>query len=182
VTLIASAYGMAPDSLWFPPLIETLIAVSIVYMAFENIVGAKLQRRWMVTFGFGLIHGFGFSFLLRERLQFAGQHLVTSLLAFNVGVEIGQLAVLLVTIPALSLLFRYVVAERIGTILLSALVAHTAWHWALDRGTAFMGYPMPEFSLDGLASGVRLLMVVVAAAGLMWLVSLWLGKPSERET
>jgi hypothetical protein len=41
---------------------------------------------------------------------------------------------------------------------------------------------MPEFSLDGLASGVRLLMVVVAAAGLMWLVSLWLGKPSERET
>ena len=54
VTLIASAYGMAPDSLWFPPLIETLIAISIVYMAFENIVGAKLQRRWMVTFGFGL--------------------------------------------------------------------------------------------------------------------------------
>ena len=53
VTLIASAYDMAPDSLWFPPLIETLIAVSIVYMAFENIVGAKLQRRWVVTFGFG---------------------------------------------------------------------------------------------------------------------------------
>ena len=91
---------MAPDSLWFPPLIETLIAVSIVYMAFENIVGAKLQRRWMMTFAFGLVHGFGFSFLLRERLQFAGEHLVTSLLAFNVGVEIGQLAVLLVTIPA----------------------------------------------------------------------------------
>ena len=41
VTLIASAYGMAPDSLWFPPLIETLIAISIVYMAFENIVGAQ---------------------------------------------------------------------------------------------------------------------------------------------
>ena len=68
----------------------------------------------MVTFAFGLIHGFGFSFLLRQRLQFAGDHLVTSLLAFNVGVEIGQLAVLLVTIPALVLLFRYVVAERIG--------------------------------------------------------------------
>jgi uncharacterized membrane-anchored protein YitT (DUF2179 family) len=91
VTLIASAYGMAPDSLWFPPLIETLIAISILYMAFENIVGAKLQRRWIVTFAFGLIHGFGFSFLLRQRLQFAGEHLITSLLAFNVGVEIGQL-------------------------------------------------------------------------------------------
>ena len=175
VTLIASAFGMAPNSLWFPPLIETLIAVSIVYMAFENIVGAQLQRRWIVTFAFGLIHGFGFSFLLRERLQFAGEHLVTSLLAFNVGVEIGQLAVLLVAIPALILLFRFVVAERIGTILLSALVAHTAWHWALDRGTAFWAYPVPQLSLQDLAAAIRLLMVIVAAAGLVWLMSIWMG-------
>ena len=179
VTLIASAFGMAPNSLWFPPLIETLIAISIVYMAFENIVGARLQRRWIVTFGFGLIHGFGFSFLLRERLQFAGEHLLTSLLAFNVGVEIGQLAVLLVTIPALIFLFRYVVAERIGTILLSALVAHTAWHWAVDRGVALWRYPLPDLTLQDLAASVRLLMVIVAAAGLVWLVSLWLGQPTS---
>jgi hypothetical protein len=182
VTLIASAFGMAPNSLWFPPLIETLIAISIVYMAFENIVGAQLKRRWVVTFAFGLIHGFGFSFLLRERLQFAGEHLVTSLLAFNVGVEIGQLVVLLVTIPALVLLFRYVVAERIGTILLSALVAHTAWHWALDRGTALWAYPFPEFTLQDMAAGVRLLMVILAAAGLVWLVSLWTGRPLATES
>jgi hypothetical protein len=179
VTLIASAYGMAPDSLWFPPLIETLIAVSILYMAFENIVGAKLQRRWIVTFGFGLVHGFGFSFLLRQRLQFAGDHLITSLLAFNVGVEIGQLFVLVVTIPALVLLFRYVVAERMGTILLSALVAHTAWHWAIDRGTALSQYRLPEFTLQDMAAGIRLLMVIIAAGGLVWLVSLLLGKPSN---
>ena len=48
------------------------------------------------------MHGFGFSFVLRDSLQFAGDHLVTSLLAFNIGVEIGQLAVLLVLIPALN--------------------------------------------------------------------------------
>ena len=179
VTLIASAFGMAPNSLWFPPLIETLIAVSIVYMAFENIVGAQLQRRWMVTFAFGLIHGFGFSFLLRERLQFAGDHLVTSLLAFNVGVEIGQLAVLLVTIPALVVLFRYVVAERIGTILLSALVAHTAWHWAIERGTALWAYPFPDLTLQDMAAGIRLLMVILVAAGLVWLVNTWIGKRAQ---
>jgi len=179
VTLIASAYGMAPDTLWFPPLIETLIAISIVYMAFENIVGAELQRRWMVTFGFGLIHGFGFSFLLRERLQFAGDHLVASLLAFNVGVEIGQLLVLLIAIPVLTFIFRFMVAERIGTILMSALVAHTAWHWATERGAQFLTYRFPGFSLAGLAAGLRLLMVIVAAAGLMWLVSLWIGKPKN---
>ena len=182
VTLIASAFGMAPDSLWFPPLIETLIAISIVYMAFENIVGARLQRRWIVTFAFGLIHGFGFSFLLRERLQFAGDHLISSLLAFNVGVEIGQLFVLIVTIPALVLLFRYVVAERIGTILLSALVAHTAWHWAVDRGTAFWAYPLPALTLQGIAAGIRLLMVIIVAAGLVWLVSLWMGSPRGFDT
>ena len=105
-------------------------------------------------------------------------HLLASLLAFNVGVEIGQLLVLLVAIPALALLFRYVVEERIGTILLSALVAHTAWHWASDRYTALKGYPWPTFDLTDTLLYVRLLMVVVAAAGLVWLVSLWLGKPS----
>ncbi|MSO34814.1 MAG: HupE/UreJ family protein [Acidobacteria bacterium] len=179
VTLIASAYGMAPDSLWFPPLIETLIAISIVYMAFENIVGAKLERRWIVTFAFGLIHGFGFSFLLRERLQFAGEHLVMSLLAFNVGVEIGQLAVLLVTIPVLGLIFRYVVPERIGTILMSALVAHTAWHWATERGSVLLTYRFPALDVSDFAAIIRLAMVIVGAGFVMWLLSLWIGKPKD---
>lgn len=134
ITLIASAFNLAPGASWFPPLIETLIAASIVYMALENIVGgASVQRRWMITFGFGLVHGFGFSFALHETLQFAGSHLVTSLLAFNVGVELGQVLVLLVLVPLLALLFRYVVAERMGTIILSALVAHTGWHWMWER-------------------------------------------------
>ena len=70
VTLIASAYDFAPSALWFPPLVETAIAASIVYMALENVAGANnLHRRWVITFCFGLIHGFGFSFALRETLQ-----------------------------------------------------------------------------------------------------------------
>ena len=48
----------------------------------------------MIAFAFGLVHGFGFSFALQETLQFAGSHLVTSLVSFNVGVELGQLLVL----------------------------------------------------------------------------------------
>ncbi len=63
ITLIASAYGAGPGALWFPPLIETLIAASILYMALENIVGSStVHRRWIITFFFGLVHGFGFSF------------------------------------------------------------------------------------------------------------------------
>src|ERR1700733_416351 len=91
ITLIASGYGFAPDVLWFPPLIEMLIAMSIVYMALENIVVEQPTRRWIITFFFGLVHGFGFSFVLRNTLQFAGSHVLSSLLSFNVGVEIGQL-------------------------------------------------------------------------------------------
>jgi len=140
ITLIASASGLAPNALWFPPLIEMLIALSIVYMALENIVGPKLERRWLIAFGFGLVHGFGFSFILRNSLQFAGSHLLTSLLSFNVGVELGQILVLLITIPALNALFKYGVEERMGTIILSALVAHTAWHWMADRWSALRPY------------------------------------------
>jgi hypothetical protein len=168
ITLIASAAGYAPDALWFPPLIEVLIALSIVYMALENIVGAKLERRWMVAFGFGLVHGFGFSFALRESLQFAGSHLVTSLLSFNVGVELGQIFVLALAIPVLSVAFQRVVAERMGTIILSAFVAHTAWHWMLDRGAALSKYTfeMPVLSAAFAASvlrGVMLLLIIVLA-------------------
>ena len=134
MTLIAAASGLVPGALWFAPAVETAIAASILYMALENIVGAgSVQRRWAIAFGFGLVHGFGFSFALRETLQFAGSHLLTSLLAFNVGVELGQLFVLALAVPALQLLFRYGVAERIGVIILSVLVAHTALHWTTER-------------------------------------------------
>jgi HupE / UreJ protein len=188
ITLIASAYNFAPDALWFPPLIETLIATSIVYMALENIAFASkesespsnpggfarlsLKRRWLVTFGFGLVHGFGFSFALRQTLQFAGSHLLTSLLSFNIGVELGQLLVLVLLIPALDLMFRFVVPERMGTIILSALVAHTSWHWLTERADVLRRFRFTWPALDAafLASAMRWMMLIVVAAGLYWVV------------
>ena len=184
VTLIASAYNLGPDALWFPPLIETLIAVSIVYMALENIVGSNVQRRWMIALGFGLVHGFGFSFALRQNLQFAGSHLLTSLLSFNVGVELGQLLVLLLLIPVLAILFRFVVAERIGTIILSALVAHTGWHWMIDRGERLRQFGWPVISTAQLVNVMRWLIVILILAGLVWLafaVRYWAQRGPERK-
>ena len=177
ITLIASAYNLGPDALWFPPLIETLIAISIVYMALENIVGGStVHKRWMIAFGFGLVHGFGFSFALRETLQFAGSHLLTSLLSFNVGVELGQLLVLVLMIPLLDLLFRFVVAERMGTIILSALVAHTGWHWMTERADKLskFRFQWPALNAAFLVSAMRFLMVVVFLAGVVWLLSVLL--------
>jgi hypothetical protein len=170
ITLIASAFGVAPGALWFPPLVETLIAVSIVYMALENIVGGNIQRRWIITFAFGLVHGFGFSFALRETLQFAGSHLLTSLLSFNVGVELGQLLALAVLIPVLEILFRFVIGERIGIIILSALVAHTGWHWLLERADRLRQFPWPALDASALASAMRWLIAMLVLAGMVWAV------------
>jgi len=183
ITLIASAYNLAPNFLWFPPLIETLIAISIVYMALENIAGGTtLQRRWIMAFGFGLVHGFGFSFALCESLQFAGSHLLTSLLSFNVGVELGQLLVLILLIPALQLLFRYAVAERMGTIILSALVAHTAWHWMLERGhvLAQFRFAWPALTASLLASVLRWLIALLILGGLVWFLQRIFQRWAER--
>jgi hypothetical protein len=172
ITLIASAYDLAPDALWFPPLIETLIAVSIVYMALENMVSPQLKRRWLITFAFGLVHGFGFSFALRQTLQFAGSHLLTSLLSFNLGVELGQLLVLVLLIPALGLLFRFVVAERLGTIVLSVLIAHTAWHWMTERFGVLrqFRFEWPAFDAAFWAGAMRWAMLVVVGVALYWLI------------
>ena len=123
-------------------------------MALENITGSNIRRRWMITFGFGLVHGFGFSFALQQTLQFAGSHLLTSLLSFNVGVELA-------------------VAERMGTIILSAIVAHTGWHWMIERGERLgqFQFQWPTVNAALLATVMRWLMVIVVLVAVIWLVS-----------
>ncbi len=178
ITLISSLFGVVPSALWFPPLIETLIALSIVYMAFENIIGFKQENRWLVTFGFGLVHGFGFSFLLTESMQFAGAHLLTALLSFNVGVEFGQLLVLFIVVPVLVLLFRYAVAERMGVIILSALVAHSAWHWMAERWTTLMAYDiaLPVINRAFWVSLTQWGILLIVAISVLWVMQNLFGR------
>jgi hypothetical protein len=174
ITLIGSVMGVVPSVLWFPPLIETLIALSIVYMAFENIVGFDQRARWLVTFGFGLVHGFGFSFLLTESLQFAGGYLITALLSFNVGVELGQLLVLFVVVPLLALLFRKLPSEKVGVILLSALVAHSAWHWMAERFAALLQYDIrwPMMNSDFYVGLGQWGILLVVAGVVLWVMNI----------
>ena len=151
-------------------------------MALENILGARLDRRWIVAFGFGLVHGFAFSFALRESLQFAGSHLATALVGFNLGVELGQLAVIAVAVPALALLFRRAVPERGGVIVASALVAHTAWHWMTDRWDTLRQYQFTWPALDralvvSVMRGAALLLVIV---GVLWVMSAVAERLGER--
>lgn len=152
ITLIAAAFGAVPSGAWFPPLVEVLIAVSILYMALENILTANLRRRWLVAFGFGLVHGFGFSFALQQSLQFAGSHFLVSLVAFNLGIELVQIAVLAVALPVLSFALARFAEPRWGIAVVSALVAHAAWHWMLERAARLRGLDVSSPDLETLAS------------------------------
>jgi HupE/UreJ protein len=87
-------------------LIEAVIALSIAFVAAENLFFTPtVSRRWLISFGFGLVHGFGFSSALRE-LGLPAHGLLLSLLGFNVGVEVGQGLVVVVCLPLLLLLRR----------------------------------------------------------------------------
>ena len=85
-----------------PALTEPLIALSIVYVGVENLLThGEPKRRWLLTFAFGLIHGFGFATVLRDLGVSAAGGVAQPLFAFNLGVEIGQLAVAAVLLPAI---------------------------------------------------------------------------------
>jgi hypothetical protein len=103
VTLALAVFDVvqAPDR-----LVEAVIALSITAVAAENLfLSPVVARRWIVSFAFGLVHGFGFSAALRE-LGLPAQGLVFALLGFNVGVEAGQALVVAVALPVLALLRR----------------------------------------------------------------------------
>lgn len=150
-TLLGTAFELAPSGAWFPPFVETAIAASIVYMALENIMGVRVERRILITGLFGLVHGFGFSYGLQENFQFAGTHLLASLFAFNVGIELGQMLALAVMLPALALVRRLILPGRVGMIILSAIVADTGWHWMIDRAEVLWKTPWPRPGAGNLA-------------------------------
>ncbi|WP_291159211.1 HupE/UreJ family protein [Gemmatimonas sp. UBA7669] len=171
-TLLASAFGWTPDAGWFAPLVEVLIALSIVFMAVENMLGASLERRWRFAFAFGLVHGFGFSAALQDALQLAGSHVLVSLAAFNLGVELAQVLVLVLTVPLLDQLFRRAVPERAGVLVASAFVAHEAWHWMRERAADLSAQPFVLPALDAaLALTVaRWLTAALLMLGVWWLM------------
>ena len=86
-------------------VVEASIALSIVYVAVENLAVAAPEHRFLITFCFGLIHGFGFASVLRE-IGLPERGLLLSLVSFNVGVEIGQLAVVAAVLPLLATIAR----------------------------------------------------------------------------
>ncbi|CAN7754295.1 HupE/UreJ family protein [Paenibacillus sp. LjRoot56] len=126
ITLVLSSLEIAYLS---PKIVEPLIALSILYIAFENIWKKKESARVTVTMLFGLIHGFGFAEVLRGTLS--GQ-MALPLFSFNLGVEIGQLVVVAIVIPVL-LLLRRVPLKINWNLYASGIIGVFGLYWLIER-------------------------------------------------
>ncbi len=137
VTAFTVAHSVTLSLAWFGVvdlpvrLVESLIALSIAYVAIENLLGRGFGHRWLLAFGFGLVHGFGFYGILRE-LDLVGGEALTPLFAFNFGVEIGQIAILAVFYGPLVWAFSrpwYARAMQAG----STVIVLVAGYWFAIR-------------------------------------------------
>jgi hypothetical protein len=183
ITLLASVCGLAPDGLWFGPLLDTLVAISILYLALANIAGGITPyRRALAALFFGLIYGFSFAFGFASKVQFAGSWPLWSAIAFNVGVEAALILVMALLVPVLGLLFRYSSAKKIESIVLSVLAAHAAWHWMTERWDRLSRFRLswPVFDAALLAAGMRWMMILVIFGGAVWFISGMLRSGNER--
>ena len=117
-----------------PSIVEPLIALSIVYVCVENIFTDKLQRwRPVVVFGFGLLHGLGFAGVLSE-VGISPAYFVTALVSFNLGVELGQITVIVACFLLVGFWFRDKPWYRsVITIPISIVVATIGGYWFLQR-------------------------------------------------
>lgn len=131
VTLVLSALDVVTVA---PRIIESVIALSIAWVAVENAIDPAREPRWrfLVTGAFGLVHGFGFSYVLRDEVGLPTEALVPALVTFNLGVELGQLAIVAVCWPILRAFmdksgYRYAVWIGSGLVLVLAL------YWFIER-------------------------------------------------
>jgi hydrogenase/urease accessory protein HupE len=125
----------ALDVVTLPPrIVEPLIAASIVYVGLENLLrNGEPRARWLLTLLFGLVHGFGFAGVLREIGFGTGSSIAVPLLAFNLGVELGQLAVVALVFPLLLILRRRPALARVEVPVASACVVVMGLYWLVQR-------------------------------------------------
>ncbi|WP_139491832.1 HupE/UreJ family protein [Brevibacillus dissolubilis] len=128
ITLTLAVLGWIDLPGW---IVEPVIALSILYVAVENIFRREMNRRWALTFAFGLIHGLGFASILRE-MNLPTENLVASLLSFNLGIEAVQLLLVLILLPLLTWVQKQGNYRQIASII-SIAVALMGGYWLIER-------------------------------------------------
>ncbi|MCZ6579807.1 MAG: HupE/UreJ family protein, partial [Gammaproteobacteria bacterium] len=140
ITLSIGFFGFVPAAAWFVPAVETGIALSIIYVAVVAVVPRFQQKKgeWAVmgvTGLIGLLHGLGFSFVLQNILQVTSPNIWQSLVAFNIGVELGQLLIVICAWFVFYLIgLLGARAAKINRYLVASVCAFTALYWVIERG------------------------------------------------
>lgn len=129
VTLALAALDLFSLS---PTIVEPAIALSVAYVGIENFVVKSSEKRWRITFPFGLVHGFGFAGVLGE-IGLPKDHVVMGLATFNLGVELGQLALLALVFPIILQLRKYLWFRDQGVKALSAGLTLAGLAWFIVR-------------------------------------------------
>jgi hydrogenase/urease accessory protein HupE len=120
------------DIISLPSLfVEVMIALSIIYVALENIFRKEVKYRWGLTFAFGLIHGLGFASILKE-MNLESSQLLKALFNFNVGIEVVQILLVLAVLPLLKYMQKLKNARQLVTYG-SVLIAVMGGYWLIER-------------------------------------------------
>ncbi len=148
ITLSIGFFGFVPTAAWFVPAVETGIALSIIYVAIvavlpdlkpdSGLVSQQQNSEWTVvavTGLIGLLHGLGFSFVLQNILQVTSPNIWQSLLAFNLGVEVGQLLIVIVAGLVFYLIGLFGPrAKKINRCFVASICTFIALYWVIERG------------------------------------------------
>jgi hypothetical protein len=179
LALLAAGGGLVSPSPALLPLVEVALALAITWLALENIVVAWIGPRdregpwwrWPLAAAFALPLGHRFAAAVEADLQFAGGRHGLAILAFDLGLIVGHTALLLVVVPLLGAILARRRTHRVGCILASALLAHTGWHWLLERVERLRWVPGPE-----LGNAWPLLVLAMVAVLALAATAAWLGR------
>ena len=131
ITLALTVTGVIHVS---PRIVEPAIALSICYVALDNLLRKKVSYRWVLTFVFGLIHGMGFADILAE-MNIPKSELAVDLISFNVGIETVQVIIVALMLPLLALLYRWKHASR-AAVACSVAALMLGGLWLVERVVA----------------------------------------------
>lgn len=173
LTVVIAGGGLAADAEWVLPLSAMLTALALVVVAVEDVVAGwrgghgALRLAAPVALLAGIAFGLGFTPLIADELQFAGGWSTLALLGFAAGLLAALAGIVLVSLPLLQVALRSRRAQRTSLVIAGALIAHTGWHWFLERAEAlrFVRWPAPGEGAGVLAA---VLLLALAAGVILW--------------
>jgi hypothetical protein len=167
LTLTASAEGMIAGAQWLAPVSDAGVAALILLLAIGNLAAPSAHRRWFISAIVGTLGGLGLGELLADASQLAGTHTFVSVLSFNLGVALGEVASLALAFAALRWLVDRALGLPLGVLVVSAVVGHQGWHWMMDRSHE-VRHALGHATASELASIALWLLPALLVGGAAW--------------